>query len=134
MQLDGRKVALESCILVLPAVERILVLPALKRILVLPAVKRILLLELRRKLLEVVDRALKVWIPDRANVSSDRTLKRKPLEGKAWLLLLLLIDRKIESTAELSLKKSGPALLNCSLSYGDFWGAQKGQIFLERGV
>ncbi len=63
MQLDGRKVALESCILVLPAaVKRILVLPAaLKRILVLPtALKRILLLELRRKLLEVVDRALKV--------------------------------------------------------------------------
>jgi len=52
MQLDGRKVALESCILVLPAVKRILVLPA--------AVKRILVLELRRKLLEVVDRALKV--------------------------------------------------------------------------
>jgi hypothetical protein len=71
MQLDGRKVALESSILVLPALKRILVLPAalkrilvlpaaLKRILVLPAVKRILLLELRRKLLEVVDRALKV--------------------------------------------------------------------------
>jgi hypothetical protein len=52
MQLDGRKVALESCILVLPA--------ALKRILVLPALKRILVLELRRKLLEVVNRALKV--------------------------------------------------------------------------
>ncbi len=62
MQLDGRKVALESCILVLPAaLKGILVLAAaLKRILVLPAVKRILLLELRRKLLEVVDRALKV--------------------------------------------------------------------------
>jgi hypothetical protein len=32
------------------------------------------------------------------------------LEGKAWLLLLLLllIDRKIESTAELSLKRIRP--------------------------